>query len=287
MKKILLSGIAVIIFVLLITGVCIQYGYNTHIRKLQNHLLNHPYVAHALGGMDGKTYLNVIEAIEYHYLHGCRVFEVDLEYTSDRELVLTHGSWREIDYKRLGVEYNSQDPIPTYDTFMSWKIQNKYAAADLSDLINAMSNYKDIYVLIDLGDAGYDETLEIYTDIVDKAGNNKAILNRFIAGCKTPVMLNAIKEVYVFPLCSLYIPSEEARQGTQFESIEEYIDFCMENDVNIYSIDDKNYTESLADILSNSNLTGFVFTINDESRHIQILKYGAHGVGTDFLCSAS
>ena len=40
-------------------------------------------VAHALGGVDGQTYTNSVEAFEKSYRDGLRWFEVDLQRTAD------------------------------------------------------------------------------------------------------------------------------------------------------------------------------------------------------------
>lgn len=251
--------------------------------KLKNACDQSPYVAHALGGMDGLNYLNVIEAIDYHYEHGCRVFEVDLEYTKDRDLVLAHGSWRKIDYQRLGITYNSESPVPTYDEFMSWEVQGKYKAADFTDLVNAMKKYKDIFVMLDLGNISYEETLRTYQDIVALTNRDKSVLKRFIAGGQSIDMVKASRAAYDFDLMLLYIHAEKDRQGMGYESVEEFVSVCKENKVNIVSTADATYTSEVAEVLAKTDLLRMVFTINDEQRCNQVIQTGA-AVGTDFLC---
>lgn len=48
------------------------------------------YVVHAFGWIDGKSYLNCLEAFETSYAGGHRVFEVDFAMTSDDRIVLKH-----------------------------------------------------------------------------------------------------------------------------------------------------------------------------------------------------
>jgi len=47
-------------------------------------------IAHAGGSVDGRTYTNSLEALDLHYSRGCRLFEVDFDWTSDGALVLLH-----------------------------------------------------------------------------------------------------------------------------------------------------------------------------------------------------
>ena len=44
---------------------------------------NYNIITHALGGIDGLTYLNSRESFINYYDKGCRLFEVDLTQTSD------------------------------------------------------------------------------------------------------------------------------------------------------------------------------------------------------------
>lgn len=274
-----------IVILIVVFSLCISFclkgtDYRT---KLKDAYHQSPYIAHALGGIEGFCYLNVIEAIDYHYNHGCRVFEVDLEYTMDKKLVLAHGCWRKIDYQRLGIAYNSESPVPTYDEFMSWEVQGKYKTADFTDLVNAMKKYKDIFVVLDLGNVSYEETLHTYQDIVALTNHDKSVLKRFIAGGQSVDMVKASRAAYDFDLMLLYLHAEKDRRGMGYESVEQFVSVCKENKVNIVSTADATYTSEVAEALAKQDLIRMVFTINDEQRCNQVIQTGA-AVGTDFLC---
>lgn len=57
-------------------------------------------IAHALGGIGGDTYTNCLEALTLSYEEGARLFEVDLDLTSDMPPVPIachdEGTWREL-----------------------------------------------------------------------------------------------------------------------------------------------------------------------------------------------
>ena len=55
---------------------------------------NYKTIAHALGGIGDKTYLNSKESFLAGYQMGCRLFEVDLVKTSDNVWVCRH-SWHQ------------------------------------------------------------------------------------------------------------------------------------------------------------------------------------------------
>lgn len=55
---------------------------------------DHRTIAHALGGLDGKEYLNSREGFLAMYNQGVRLFELDLSRTSDGVWVCRH-NWNE------------------------------------------------------------------------------------------------------------------------------------------------------------------------------------------------
>lgn len=55
---------------------------------------DHRTIAHALGGMDGKDYLNSREGFLFMYEQGVRLFELDLSRTSDGVWVCRH-NWND------------------------------------------------------------------------------------------------------------------------------------------------------------------------------------------------
>ncbi|OKP95063.1 glycerophosphodiester phosphodiesterase family protein [Paenibacillus sp. P46E] len=51
---------------------------------------SHRIVAHTMGGINGHTYTNTVEAFAANYEQGSRVFEADLLLTADDQLVARH-----------------------------------------------------------------------------------------------------------------------------------------------------------------------------------------------------
>ena len=240
------------------------------------------YIRHALGGLDTYQYLNTIEALENSYKKGFRLFEVDVRFTSDDKLVLTHG-WEEVDYiERMGISYDEQNSIPTYKEFMNYKIQGRYSATSFNDLVKYMKNNRDIFVLLDFGKCSYEETLKAYKAVVSEANSNNKILRRFIVGGHTTDMIRAVKEVYDFDLINLYLPREEKREE-ELKNLDNYILFCKENNISSFSVSTKNYTEEVAQKMKESNLISYVFTSDNKEEVKKIFDMGANIVGTNFL----
>lgn len=239
------------------------------------------YVAHALGGVDEFAYTNSKEALENSYNDGFRIFEADVKLTSDKKLVCVHG-WTEGDYKeRLGIEYNKENAIMDYDTFMSLKIQGKYTPLSFKDLAEFIKEHQDMYVMIDIGSKSYEETKEIYTKIVEDCNNNKKVLQRLIVGGHTTEMIKAVKECYDFDIINLYWPKKSKREE-KINTKEKFAEYCKQNGITSLSVAADRYDDDFGKYMKKNNIIVYVFTENEESKAKDILK-NADLVGTDFI----
>lgn len=81
----------------------------------------------------------------------------------------------------MGIEYNSDSNIMTYEQFKNVKIKSKYTTMGFDNLVDYMKKYKDIYVMIDIGKKSYEETKKIYSQILNTTRDN-SVLNRLITG---------------------------------------------------------------------------------------------------------
>ena len=103
-------------------------------------------IAHGGGALSGDTYLNCYDAIKYYYDKGIRLFELDVEYTSDGMPVMIH-SWDGFQWKYLGLDRNI---VCKYDEFKNAKMKNNYTQLDLESLSNYMlTEFKEMYWITD------------------------------------------------------------------------------------------------------------------------------------------
>lgn len=101
-------------------------------------------IAHALGGMDGKDYLNSREGFLFMYEQGVRLFELDLSRTSDGVWVCRH-NWND----PMGQWDGNGKKVLTEKEFRQSKIYGKYTPMTLEDFFLLLKDYPDAYVLID------------------------------------------------------------------------------------------------------------------------------------------
>lgn len=105
---------------------------------------NYPVMAHALGASNGYVYLNSKESFIQSYNNGFRLFEVDLQETSDGVWVCRH-NWNE----PLGQWSGGGKRVLSCREFLSRPIYGKYTPMSLEDLFKLLKKYPDAYVLFD------------------------------------------------------------------------------------------------------------------------------------------
>ena len=128
---------------------------------------DHRTIAHALGGLAGKDYLNSREGFLAMYEQGVRLFELDLSRTSDGVWVCRH-NWKE----SMGQWKGSGKKVLTEKQFKNSKIYGTYTLMTLEDFFLLLKEHPDAYVMIDSKQyslRNYQRTLEDYCDYVEIA----------------------------------------------------------------------------------------------------------------------
>lgn len=257
-------------------------------QQYRDTVANSHYILHALGGINGThSYTNSIDALRANYQDGYRLFEVDVSFTSDHHLVLAHSArdntWKKIDWeKRLGQPYDPEHPLATLEEFKAFRIQEQFQATTFAELLDFMEAHPDLFVMVDAGSRSYNDTVAFYQAIVAEAKGRDAVLQHLIAGGQNTAMFHAARSVYDFPLYNLYYDTDDKREPA-LATPECFLSYCKENDILSYSVASNVYTEAVADALHNSDLIGYVFTVNDKSEAERLLTRTSTVVGTDFL----
>ena len=205
------------------------------------------FIAHAGGGVEGMVYTQSLEAWEQSYQNGVRVFDADLNFTSDGQLILRHAWEDDLDdpwatqsaSSRYWVDlngcfrktYTNSDcyDIPDYKTFKSSLVFNKYNPMTLDDMFSFMERYTDAYVSVDYkGDVK-----EVYTQLVNRAlarDNGDDILSRIIVNMYYFEDFDTINAIYPF---INHVMREHVIHQVNYSEI---IDFCITHDVHVVSV---------------------------------------------------
>lgn len=166
-------------------------------------------IAHAGGGIDGHIYTDSLEAINHSYANGTRLFDIDLRFTSDFEIVLRH-DWIGIDLEQPEFEYlyhteqswediyhQMQIPreyLPTIEQFKNTKIYHNYTPLSFRDIVDWLEEHPDAYMVLDVKE----DAKETYLWIVDHFKEKETILNQLVVSCYDVYDLQNILDIYPF-----------------------------------------------------------------------------------------
>ncbi len=114
---------------------------------------NFEYVAHAGGGVDGYTYTNSIEALEYNYNKGRRIFELDFLITSDQKIVCAH-EW---------TDYTGISKQPSESEYKAIQFFKKYPACTSDSLKKWIEHKKDAYIVVDTKEIDTERFYNLFT----------------------------------------------------------------------------------------------------------------------------
>lgn len=102
------------------------------------------FIAHAAGEIDGYKYTNSLEALNYNYSKGFRLFELDIIKTKDNIYVASH------DWKLWSEQTNNKKGItPTLEEFLKNKIYNKFTPLDIDGINNWFLEHSDAILVTD------------------------------------------------------------------------------------------------------------------------------------------
>ena len=222
------------------------------------------YIMHAGGSIDNKKYTNSYDALKYNYDNGNRIYEIDLNFTSDQEVVLVHG-WSEYDYQyRLGLKYDKNHPIMDSNTFKNSLIQGKYDSMTIDDLIKFMRNNPYCYFILNIKE-GYNVNIskKMIKRIINSSGNDAKILNRFVIWGYNPSVIKEVKKLYNFELLSMYYKNVKL-MDKQINSNEKFINYCVNNGISSIIINSTSYNEEMIRMAKEKGIYVFLYTIDND-----------------------
>ncbi len=231
-----------------------------------------PNITHAFGALDGNTYTNSLEALTENYSNGIRLFECDLMFTADGELVACH----DYDHRSISKysEFSEENP-PTLEEFLNIKVYGLYTTMTYEDVLLFMAEHEDMLLVTDTKYSQGENYLKIINAIYETANELDCIqaLDRVIVQIYNQEMLENVKSIYDFDnyIFTLY----QLSYGGDEEEFEEYARFCYENGVDVITFFEYLYTDELKEIAEKYGLQVYVHTVNGE----KVETFNSIGVG--------
>ena len=234
----------------------------------ENNFFTSKIVGHAMFGIDGISYTNSKEAFLNGYKNGLRVFEIDLELTSDDKLVLIH-------------DWNNYKYIPSSKEFLKQKIRDKYTALSIEDVLLLLKIYPDIWIISDSKYIQKELIIKEFKYLVESAKKLNLVkeLERFVIQLYYQDMYSIVESVYHFNnyLYTMYVNWEY--NLNHFEEICEWGKDKLRGIV----LSKEFYNVNLLKIVNKYNLDLYLHTVNDVFEAKKYFKDGVRGIYSDFI----
>jgi len=239
-------------------------------------------ICHALGRtQEGDPLSNSYEAFLYNYNQGQRVFEADVQITSDGVMVLRHdwtsdlGQWEAFgwsDEERWAV---------TAEEFLSTPLYGKYTPLSLEDWFEIMKRYPNIYMVTDTKySPDVEGQFQLFVNTAIENGYED-VLSRVIVQIYYREMYDEVAAVYPFEnwIWTLYYIGYPGSQ--------EVLDFMAEKEIPVLTMVSDWWDAGKQADLAGSGIKVYVHTVDDEEEARQRAAQGVSGIYTDDILPAA
>lgn len=247
-------------------GIRLNCGY----QMFSNNLM-----AHAFGGMNGKTYHNTIPAFLEGIKNGYRYFEVDLSMTKDGRLVLCHG-WSKANCKWTGMEYKPEFENMTYEKIMGMKVHGN-SIIDARQFYQYMKEYPEYTFEIDFHNISGKAIQKIVEEMLKDFNHDSQVLDRLLIQAYSKKMYEDIDAVYHFKHYQYLV-------GKNIHKLDEIIDYCLEKGICVLALRSNLAKPAYVKKIRNAGLYVMCYTVNkDLAVAKKLLDSGVNTLCTDFI----
>lgn len=214
-------------------------------------------IMHALGGVGGEDYTNSLEAFELNYRRGRRLFEVDLVFTSDNQLVARHDFPLKI----------------TSDEFLEQKINGIYTPLSFENILDLMDKYPDVIIITDTKD----DFGKSFDEIMKQAESRDPLLfERIVPQVYNEENIAFLAERSKFEKIIYTLYKTEASDQAVYKSAQQ------NKNIKIVTMNEDRFSEKLTQDLHTLGVEVFVHTLNAGEKITKYLSAGADGIYTDY-----
>lgn len=238
-------------------------------------------IAHAFGGLGKKVYTESAEAFMHNYDRGFRVFEVDLEYTSDGILVGAH-SWNNNYLKKTFGYLRPDDDDGEWLTrveFHELQQTTKYSPLTFNQMRQLLTTYSDAILIID-GKYNDEETVHReYADILRTCQEYPGVADRLIPTIYNQKMYSWVSDIYKWhSMIYMWYQLEPASFSPTNE-----LKFAFSHGIPAVAYGDKRENELINNEARKYGIKTYVHTIDDEDIAMRLENDNVYGLITNSL----
>lgn len=227
----------------------------------------HPrLIAHAGGSIYGYRLTNSLEALNQSYREGFRFIEVDLNRTSDGELVLIH-DWESVSRRMLG-----RKGVCSLAEFRNADTMAGLTLLSLDDLLDWLAKHPDCTIITDIK---HEDNCATLGQLAMQAGEQ---MSQFIPQAYNYEEFTTIREMgfeqVILTLYQLY--------GKALKT-DELISFANTEQPWSVTIPDTRLKEDLVSALADEGIPVYAHAVNSVDTFDEWVQYGLTGIYTDYF----
>lgn len=236
----------------------------------------YPVICHALGRSEEGDFLtNSREAFLYNYGRGQRVFEADIQITSDGVMVLRHDWDSDLGQGETFGWTQEESWAVTAQEFLGAPVYGKYTPLSLQDWFGIMEEYPDIYMVTDTKySSDVNGQFQLFVDTARDNGYED-VLSRVIVQIYYKEMYDEVMNVYPFEnfIWTLYYIGYPGGQ--------EVLDFMAEKEIPVLTMPSSWWGEEQQKDLNGTDVSVYVHTVDDQEEACQRMEQGVSGIYSD------
>jgi glycerophosphoryl diester phosphodiesterase len=225
-----------------------------------------PAIAHGMGAIGDQLYSNSREAFLRQYTRGFRVFEVDLNTTTDGALVAAH-DWY------TPSRMNGLRGRPSSAEFARWRIAGRYTPLRGSDLIELLRTHPDVRLVLDLKG---DPPKLLKQLLGDMTSRDSLIAGRLIPLVREAEDVPRLTGIYPFPSVMWAIYWTRASDAQVLQRVRQY-------QIGLVTMSRFRATPAFLRRLQQSGVVVYISEVNTELQADLYREWGARGILTDIL----
>ena len=211
-------------------------------------------ITHAGGGLQGLSYLNCKDAFQYYYDNGNRVFEYDIDSSSDGRFICAH------------IEENV-----TEKEHLSRKIDGRFSPISIEECVDLIKRFQDIKVIFDCKFTD----LRPFAEYLKTSFENEADLSRIVIQVFNEENIKQVRSVWDFHMLHVCMNSTDF-----LETAEVCVRYGVPAvSISIGALKDRSGWQ----VFKKANICTFAYTVNSVQDFCELKGSGIDGAFSDYL----
>lgn len=219
---------------------------DTFSQNLKNSNYSTSFIAHAGGGIDGKSYTNSLEAVEKSIKNGFKLIELDLLVTDDDKIIAAHDFYLLEGLCKKSLFVDKEKKVKKKIYFKDFKdckkiFNNKYTLLKEEKIIDIFNNNKELILVTDKiqNFKILNQKFEFNDRLIVEVFTLKDYFKAKLFGIKNPMFLftDGRRNIIYTILFNIKLISVSTNNSIKYKK---FFSFLIQNNVSIFAFSSNN-----------------------------------------------